>query len=243
MTDVALSDLGWTPGSVVTSVYLWGDDRPKVNAAARLLAGRLDPRFRWVEAGEEIDSEADLPTPTGSGPLVCSPRELVPRRGIRPEAVWRVLRPNGQRAAGLELLQFLRLPDPLQVAVSALLGQEGPRVLVVANIDRIEPFDRAHRGMFGQFLELLNRREITLIATTTGRPLLERIEFQYSVTIPTSLPRSVGATAAICQWGDCDSCFVQRFFSDNELVCISRLAMRARAVESLRAPDVPSSVG
>jgi hypothetical protein len=208
----------------VTSIYLWGSDRRRLNATARILAVRLDPEFHWVEA---VETESD----PVEGPIVpkfavmCGPKELAPSSGISTERLWSYLKPRGQRRAGEELQDFLRMPEPIQRAVASMLESRkpGPRVLVLANLDLVSAIEDARPRFVGHFIEFLNSHDISLLVTATGRPLLERIEFEYSFTTSEALPERFRTDAAVCQWGDCSSCIV-RLFPQGELVCLSGLA-------------------
>jgi len=207
----------------VTSIYLWGRDRSHLNTTARVLAARLDPKFSWIEAippetsrGEEASAERFT--------LTCGPGELTPMPGVSPERLWAYLKPRGQRRAAAELEEFLRMPEPIQRAISSLLSSErsGPRLLVIANVDLVSAVDLGRPRFVSGFIEFLNSHDISILVTATGRPQLERIEFEYSFTTSESLPQRFRTDAAVCQWGDCDACIV-RLFPEGELVCISRL--------------------
>lgn len=214
---------GGQPGTV-TSIYLWGSDRARLNATARILAARLDPEFHWVEAIPPDGAETGEPN-APSFSLAVGPKELVPSQGVSSERLWTYLKPRGQRRAAEDLQDFLRMPEPIQRAVASLLESKrsGPSVLVMANMDLVSPFDSDHPKFVGRFIEFLNSHDITLLVTATGRPLSERIEFEYSFTTSELLPERFRTDAAVCQWGDCTSCIV-RLFPQGELVCISRLA-------------------
>jgi hypothetical protein len=224
MNSPADASAGPEPSPLVTSVYLWGGDRGQLNATARVLARRLDPEYHWVEALEPVVARYDGPV----GPrfeVKAGAQDLAVRPGVTSERLWAYLRPRGQHRAVEELRDFLRLPDPLQSAVVSLLDSKrsGPRVLVFANIDLVSALDRASRAFVGRMIEFLNSHDITLLVTAAGRPLLERVDFEYSLTLADSLPERFRTGAAVCQWGDCDTCLVRRFPRD-ELVCILSLA-------------------
>jgi hypothetical protein len=221
-----------TPGPA-TSIYLWGAHRSELNTTARALAARLDPRFHWVEAAS-ADSRAVEGPPRGELSVVCPARELVPKPGLPPEVLWTQLRPHGQRRAVAELQDFLRIPEPIQASVASLLGSDGPRprVLVLANVDLVSEFDHYREKFVGDFIEFLNSHDISLLVTSTGRPLLERIDFEYSLTLSDSLPGRFAVPGAVCQWGDCTACFVKGFPPD-ELTCLAQLANSPR-VSSVR---------
>jgi hypothetical protein len=216
----------------ITSIYVWGSERATVNRAARRVARRLDPEFVWLEA----DAARGPPRSDSDGHPAESfaPRELLPRPGVPEEVLWTYLRPWGQRCRARELQDFLRMPEPVQCATASLLEREGTRVLVVANVDLLGSYDPDRRGFYGQFVEFLNSRGITLVVTSAARPQRERLEFEYSVTTPAELPERYRTTAPLCQWGDCNNCLVRSFFSEGELACSGQLALQAfrtRAVE------------
>jgi hypothetical protein len=207
----------------VTSMYVWGPNRSRVNAAARVVAERLDPGYQWLEVRvpEEPASEAAA----GVAPHpVFEAEDLLPGRGVSAEWLWSYLKPQGQHRAASELEEFLRMPEAIQEAVRTLLDPAvaRPRVLVVANADLVCRLDPKRKGVMAPFIEFLNSREISFVVTATGCPCRDRAAFEYSVTISESLPEQFRTTAAVCQWGDCDACLVPRF-SREELVCSSRL--------------------
>lgn len=218
----------------VTSLYVWGNERADVNHAARLLAQRLDPQHVWLEAhpGSTGATPTALPGADGST-RVDPPESLVPAAPISEVLLWTFLKPQGQRHFGRELRDYLQLPGPVQEAVARLKARSGPRVLAVANVDLLEGFDSARRGLYGQFVEYLNAQEITLIVASTSRPQIERIDFEYSVTLTSSLPGPVQPGSPVCQWGDCSSCVVKWYFRSEEVACIGAL----RAQPPRAAPE------
>ncbi len=206
----------------VTSIYVWGEARAPTNGIARRVAERLDPKFTWVEA--ESSLELSAPTRAGSdhGTFV-SPGSLSSESPVSEERFWSYLRPKGQHAVGRDVLEFVRMPDVLQTAILSLLEREPPRVLVLASLDRLLGGGMGAASRLGRYIEFLNAREVTLVAASTGRPGPERIDFDYSLTLPESLPADVRPLTAVCQWGECDRCVVENVFSPAEIVCIARL--------------------
>lgn len=221
MNPPELLPLTPTPEIPITSLYVWGEDRRSVNFAARLVCGGIDPQFRWVEAAPEPGEELE-PSASSAPGLSRPPRDLLPSGGVRPELLWSFLRSNGQRGAGFDVSEFLRLPDPVQAAVGALLSRSPPRVLAVANVDILAEFDPAGSGFYGQFIEWLNSHEITLLVTSTGKPYLERIDFEYSVHVPLRDGREPLPSVGFCQWGDCTNCLFRDRWTTDELRCAVR---------------------
>jgi hypothetical protein len=221
-----VSDLGLLPVAPasegpIASIYLWGQERRDVNYVARLLCRQIDPQYRWVEAvhsvllGQDTSSpESDTTSPPG--------KHLVPSGAVRPDLLWTFLVPSGPRRSAFSVNEFLRLPEQIQTAVGAILSRAPPRVLAIANVDLLEESDFAETGFYGQFIEWLNSHEITLVATATGEPLLERLDFEYFVAVP---PRPAGdqrAALGVCQWGDCANCLIKQMSLDEVVTCASR---------------------
>jgi len=234
-----VDDLGLLPVSPaseapITSIYFWGGERREVNYAARILSQQLDPQFRWVEAEIASDGEASPPIPE-VGALAMPARKLVPSGGVRPELLWSFLRLHGQQRYGFDVNEFLRLPDAIQVAVGALLARAPPRVLAIANVDLLEEFDATGTGFYGQFIEWLNSHEITLLVTATGEPLLERIDFEYSITLPSGVSDRRRPPLGVCQWGDCTNCLIRELFPSGEIFCLSSETLDSRVPASVRS--------
>ncbi len=222
--------------SSATSVYVWGDDRRQVNAAARLVGARLAPGFLWVDASAPARDGPLAPFRSGNHRCV-SPKELVPNAGVLERTVRSYLRPaSGPLSLGRELQSYLRLPNALQEAVATLLERRAPRVLVVTNVDRLEAFDAREHGLLGQFVEFLNRHGISFVVASTSRPRPERIAFEYSVAIGSALPEPFRTEGPFCQWGACSAaCIVRGCFSPREFGCIGDLRARFAAKVGLRA--------
>lgn len=213
-----------------TSVYLWGNERREVNYLARVLGLRLDPQFRWVETK---DSPTPPPASPGKDQAFRPARLMVPTHEVRPELLWSYLRPDRSRRYRFDVNEFLRLPEAIQVAVAALLSRETPRLLVVANVDLLDEFDPSGSGFYAEFIAWLNGHDITLMVTSTGEPLLEQIDFEYSVAASPKV--GLRTALGICQWGDCSTCIFRECIAANELAC--------GAPERPGGPNRPASPG
>ncbi len=203
------------PSGSVTSIFLWGDDRPSVNYDARALARELDPQFRWVEVStEEYGKHV-----TAEGFDSFLPSEFDPEAG-REVLLWTYLIPDRRRRR-FDMNRFLQLPEPIQLAIGSMLSREPPRLLAVANVDRLGAYDPAGTGFYAEFIDWLNDHEITLMVTSVGGPQLERIDFEYSVQAPP--PDSSGRNPAlgICHWGDCSNCIFRELYESGRMRCLS----------------------
>jgi hypothetical protein len=203
-----------------TSIYLWGEGRRDVNYVARIVGRQVDPQFRWVEAAPAASTDEDALAAVGSA---SSPpaKHPVPDGAVRPELLWSFLLPHSQQLPGFDVNEFFHLPEPVQVAVGALLSRAPPRAVVVANVDVLEEF-KAGELEYGRFVEWLNSHEITLIVTAVGEPMLERIGFEYSVMVPSALGEGLRPYLAVCQWGDCTNCLFKQLSLEREVRCSSQ---------------------
>jgi hypothetical protein len=207
----------------VTSFYVWGPTRGEVNRLALRIAQGLDSRFAWVEVsdGATVGVSDDVP----AGGIGAPTHAFRPPAGVSPDRMWTYLRPNGQHRAAEELQGFLKMSEPIQQAIGQLLERDGPRVLVVANLERLQELFCSEVAGPHPFIEWLNAHEITLVASSTGEPLREGVHFDYLVTQPDAT-RAVARppVIAICQQGDRNPSFVEEIFHPNEVVCLSGLS-------------------
>ena len=207
------------PSEIVTSLYVWGQDRDEVNRLASRGAEALDPRFAWVQVSDPRAEES--PTNTSGNTISASAREFAPPSGVSEQRMWTYLQPNGQHHDGQELDRFVRMSVPIQHAIEYLLQRGRPRVLVVANLERLQGIFCKDDAVPHPFVEWLNSHEITLVATSTGPPLHEGFFFDYSINQPDALPNLVRPPiVAIRQRGDEDTSFLQRIFSPHDLVSV-----------------------
>jgi hypothetical protein len=214
------------PGSA-TSVYVWGEFRDEVNRLASRAAGRIDPSFAWVEVSDPESGGFSLSAAeraiTAPTPAFAPPPE------VSADRMRTYLGQDGEPRAAQELQSFLRMSEPIQQAIGGLLERDSPRVLVVANLERLREFFCAEEAGPHPFIAWLNDREITLVASSTGGPLREGVHFDYLVTQPgatRTVPRP--PVVAICQRGDANASFLQRVFRPHEIVCLSGLSPSAQ---------------
>lgn len=207
------------PVAIVTSLYVWGQDRDEVNRLASRAAEALDSRFAWVQVSDPQTAESAT-TNDGSS-ISAPPHEFVPPSGVSEQRMWTYLQPNGQRHDGEELDRFVRMSEPIQHAIENLLQRGAPRVLVVANLERLQGIFCKDDAVPHPFIEWLNEHEISFVGTSTGPLLHEGIFFDYSIHQPEALPNLVRPPlVAIRQRGVQDSSFLQRVFSPHDLVSV-----------------------
>jgi len=225
MRDPAAPRASTLPGRV-TSLYLWGSNRALVNRLATGAAQGMDPRFARVEVS---DSHREGGPQNRAELGIAAPvRAFAPPRGVSAEVMRKSLRQNGQRREVEELDSFLRMSEPIQKAIGLLLQRETPRVLLLANLERLRPLFCPEEAGQQPFISWLNDREITLVASSTGAPLREGIHFDYLATQPDTRRNGVRPpVVAISQRGDPDSRFLRQIFRPNEVVWLSGLSPSA----------------
>jgi hypothetical protein len=220
---------------LVTSLYLWGPNRADVNRLAARAAEGIDPRYAWVEVldPESGESRATVPERAIAAPV----HAFAPPQGISGERMWMYLRKNGQLRDAQELQSFLKMSEPIQQAIAELLERDVPRVLVVANLERLQEFFCVEEPGPHPFVEWLNSREITLVASSTGGPLREGVHFEYLLTQPEATQNvNRPPLVAVCQRGDPDRSFLEQIFRPIEVVCVTGLSPSARPAPKLAAP-------
>ena len=202
-----------------TSLYAWGTDRSRLTRAVRAVAARIDPHFEWVEA-------------LGSPDVVSRPRSVSLDDRPRPTS-----RDLGRCTTMAE-------PALLPAPIARLLGRPAPRVLVVANVDRLETAESAGPTGVGSLVEPLNWLGITRLATHHGRPAADRIDFAYSLAETSTLPRLASkGSALVCQWGSCDRCVVRERLGHGLVGCVgSILAAMRRGRSNASVPLPPGAV-
>jgi len=217
-----------TPRSpdVITSVYLWGSNRAEVNQLAARVAQRIDPHFAWVEA---LDAESREPSTGALRNGVAAPiRDFAPPRGVSGERVFTYLRRNGQRHDAQELQSFTQMSEPIQAAIAQLLERNVPRVLVVANLERLREYFCDEQPGPHPFIEWLNAHEITLVASSTGGPLREGVHFDYLVTEPEGNgTRARSPLVVVGQRSDLDRPFLEQALRPRATVWLSGLSPSA----------------
>lgn len=223
------------PSEIVTSLYLWGRDRDEVNRLASRAAEGLDAKFAWVQVS---DSRVEESSTTTAGSAISAPAgEFAPASGISEQRMWTYLQPNGQRRDAQDLDRFSRMSQPIQQAIEHLLQRGGPRVLVIANLERLQGMFCKDDAVPHPFIEWLNAHEITLIATSTGALLHEGIFFDYSISQPdASATLTQPPMVAIRQRGDPDSSFLQRIFRPHDLVSVDGPTSAPEPASEMTAP-------
>ena len=237
-TKLTLGDLAHVsrePADIVTSLYFWGQNRDDVNRLASGAAQGLDPRFAWVEVSDPTVEEASAASPERA--ITAPALDFVPPVGVSEQRIWTYIQPAGQRRDAQDLDSFTRMSKPIQDAIEHLLQRTGPRVLVVANLERLQELFCKDDVVPHPFIEWLNAHEITFVATSTGSPLYEGVFFDYSINQPDATPNVARPPiVAIRQRGDPDSSFLERIFHPLGVVSVAGPSSAARPAPTSSAP-------
>jgi hypothetical protein len=203
-----------------SSILVWGPYRQQTNAAALVIARRLDPNYRWIEVTTDaVVPEADpAPSMTRRHAFVL-PSDLPLPPDIRESSIWSLLQENVQPEAVEELRRFLCLPERLQIAVTELSAPAAPTVLVLANADRVEFPQPAQQEVYKALGEILRRRGVTLIITRPDLPPKGLWEFDFTITALHPRGGAHQISLGICQGRTCSECVVFRHLPQDEIVC------------------------
>jgi hypothetical protein len=171
------------PGGFFTgpaSVIIYGSDRPMLNWVAYALASATDSEFLWVDVRTqgEILAESDLLARN-----VIPPSRLLPRRAVSlaPDntkanvAVSAVVRADETPASLQLLLDFLRLPEATQIAISEMATGVRPRVAVLSNAHRLAAFYQVET--VGPLLRAVTATGVIAIITSADAPNDARFSF------------------------------------------------------------------
>ena len=167
-----------------TSVILIGDDRPLLGWVAYALAFRQDPDFRWVELRTkgEVLNDSD-PVVRGAIPpdrlKIVRPSEFSPDHATANLGVSGVIRGDELPENVQILLDFLRLPQRTQVALSGDASRAGSMTYVLSNAHRLGSLYPAES--VGPLLRAIQATGATTIMTFADAPNNGRLAFDVVV--------------------------------------------------------------
>jgi len=167
-----------------SSLVIWGPNRAFLDEAALSLARSVGPEFYWFDivspddptAREEENVLSEIPPERACR---VGPPEIELQNAIGNLALWAVLDiANLEGSEVRDLTDFIRMPEAVQRAVGAHDPRANPAVLVASNADRARRLYRPEAGTFTPFIELLNKRGITLLLTNGGTPRANVFDFE-----------------------------------------------------------------
>ncbi len=156
-----------------TSFFFWGEERTLVNQLVFHVARLSDPEFVWIEI-----RSASEPRPLGdpgASKLIAPerlvevrPGDLRARAESDPGLVAKVATLDGGGRLLRDLAPFVQLPHLVSTLVGHLVPSDTPRVVAVANADRISAIYPEGRGLVRRLLRALRHLNITLVVGYAG---------------------------------------------------------------------------
>lgn len=189
-----------------SSVFFWGDDRTALNQLAFHAARAADPEFLWIDVRASTDprSAGDpgaskvLPT---DRVVEIRPERLRPRLGAGSGLLARVAALDPGSGLLRDLLPVLHLPNVISSLVGRMAPSEGPRVLAVANTDRIAEFYPADRLVVRGFVRALGRLGISLVVSYAGPPRKDFAAWEHLFHLTTEAGPGGASSALRCERG------------------------------------------
>lgn len=222
-----------------TSILLYGSDRERLARVASETARRIDAEFQWVEICDPSQSPCSVTT---AGRDAAHALLIDHIEELRPSALVgaNVLRSMVQAGQDAHLIQdlsaFLQLPGPFQRVLSDLGGQEHPRAVVLANLERTARLYPGKRGDLQPYLDLFVRRGVTPIATFVGAPRADELDFRY--TLEGRALSGFGFGAA-CLRGECSpDCLVKGALAGSSVFCFRTPPARSAVRGGIDGPEV-----
>ncbi len=158
------------------SYYVWSRSRRAGHVLAYAIAKFADPAFRWMTirelatepSVEEAWVERLLPKariipPFSDAEFVTEPR--VPRGTFDS-----LIRPEGAVAERTALDHFFLLPQRLQLILDESDNPPGPRVVVVANTNRVRQFYPVNPDRLRAYTDVFPRNGFSMITTSIPPP-------------------------------------------------------------------------
>jgi hypothetical protein len=202
------------------SVCVWGLSRASVNRKASELAAQLDADFVWFDVRIPWGPPGGPPVEVNDSPL----RHQVfldPPRG--PESRRRLEKFGHSDAA---TASRTRAQDPsLRFRVPKSDGPDGPRLLVVANLDHLDLLPATKESTTRHWMNQLRTDGIELMVTYRGIPPPGRFGVRYSIQVGLPLSDPLGELeGAICETDRCAGCELRSMLRPFSVICRSSLA-------------------
>ena len=167
-------------------VILVGPDRRLLNWVAYALASETDRAFLWVDVTSkgEVRSELDIL----SRNLIPDERfttvraaELAPSNAVANLAISGVVRDDETPENLQRLLDFLRLPERSQHALSAMVVDREPKAVVLSNANRLGAYYPVE--IVGPMLRAIKESGVVTIMTFADAPNEGRFAFDVIVHV------------------------------------------------------------
>lgn len=163
--------------------YVWSRSPRAGHLLAFAVARFIDPAFRWLSIREKPDALSEeeawvrrlLPADRILDPISGADLGKTPRP---PRQVFNsMVRPEGAAAERIALDHFFLLPQRLQALLDETSASLGPRVVVVANTNRVREFYPADPERLRAYTDVFPRTGISMITTSIPPPYRARYGF------------------------------------------------------------------
>ncbi len=132
-------------GGTGLGTFVYGPDRPTLLHVAFALAKVNDPNPYWIDL-RGAERQGELGDPVGLGRIPDDHVYVVSAMDARPEdaeanmALWTVVRSDEPKSLTTTFIDFLRLPRPVQEAVSRSKADGRRPIFVIANSDLVRSY-------------------------------------------------------------------------------------------------------
>ena len=173
-----------TAFSPATSIFLWGEDRRLLNQLVFHFSRLVDPEFIWLEIqGAERGPARGEPSASellrrDHLLIAAQPEQLRPETPVRDPNAWSIVNAGEPAREIGKLRDFLTLPRAVQELVGRTVSGATPKILAVANSDRIAGFYPAETKVVGSLVRLIEGLDISLLVSYCGGPGPDRFVFQ-----------------------------------------------------------------
>jgi hypothetical protein len=167
------------------SVFFWGENRTAATALALCVALRTNAPLVWLDvrdpSGREEEYEELLAplVPRSSRYLTRTPEELAPEVEAANLAVWTLVRADEPKSNVSNLIDFLRLPAPVQALASEMVPQGKWAVLLVTNTERLAPLYPEDVASTAAYVDTLKHMGIKLVSAFTGSARKDRFAYDH----------------------------------------------------------------
>ena len=164
-----------------------------------------DPAFYWVDI-RETGGAPDIEGPVELGWIeedhlyvARQPEDFRPQDALGNLALWTIVRSDEPESTLTRLSDFLRLPDLIQEFISRLAPHEGPRVMAIANTDRVRGFyptdPHGVRAVLDGFLE----GGVLPFMAARAPPGAGRTAFDFVFEVRVGEPKDAEETVLYCE--------------------------------------------
>jgi hypothetical protein len=163
---------------------VYGPDRVAVLRVAYALAKLNHPNPYWVDIRDTAQA-VGTDDPAGQRWIPEDHLYIVSEGDARPEdaeanlALWTVVRSDEPKSVISEFTDFLRLPRPVQEAVSRSRSEGGRPVFVIANADRVRPYYPKGAAEVRPIIDSMLRAGVIPIFAALGPPGAGRWAFDF----------------------------------------------------------------